>query len=164
MALVKLNSYYPDSKESVFSEYDITNFEVIAKRDEKVGSVASVLVDEETGHIRYLVVDTGSWVFGKKVLLPIGLGLIVYMDRHVYVKGLTKEQVKALPEYSDDIKVDPHYEEQVRRVLRPLVAEATTAQVDNPATYDLDREPYFYEIKNEQLKAVQKQLVTKKNH
>ncbi|HEY9599996.1 MAG TPA: PRC-barrel domain-containing protein [Allocoleopsis sp.] len=162
MVLIKLHNYYPDYKESVGSEYDITHFDVIARRDEKVGSVESVLVDEETGRIRYLVVDTGFWVFGKKVLLPIGLSQIVYMDRHVYVEGLTQEQVKALPEYSDDITIDSKYEERVKSVLRPLVAEAKTNQIDNPAIYDLDKEPYFYEIKNERLKAVQKQLVAKK--
>ena len=163
MTLVKLDHYYPDYKQAA-SNYDITNFDVIAKGGEKVGSVTNVLVDEQTGCIRYFVVDTGFWVLGKKVLLPIGLGQIVYMDRHVYVKGLTQEQVKALPQYSDDITIDPNYEEQIRSVLRPLVAEVTTNQIDNPATYDLDKEPYFYEIKNEPLKAVQKQLVAKKSH
>lgn len=163
MALAKLDHYYPDYKQAA-SDYDVTNFDVIAKGDKKVGSVANVLVDEQTSCLRYLVVDTGFWVLGKKVLLPIALGRIVYMDRHVYVEGLSKEQVKALPDYSDGITIDSNYEEQVRSVLRPLVAEATTNQIDNPATYDLDREPYFYEIKDERLKAVQEQLVAKKSH
>jgi hypothetical protein len=164
MGLVKLNHYYPDYKQAAFSEYDITNFDVIAKGDEKVGSVASVLVDDQSDRIRYLVVDTGFWILGKKVLLPIALGQIVYMDRRVYVEGLTEEQVKALPEYTDDIVIDPNYEAQIRSVLRPLVAEVTTDQVDNPATYTLDQEPYFYEIKDPQLKAVQEQLVARKSH
>jgi hypothetical protein len=163
MTLAKLDRYYPDYKQAA-SDYDVTNFDVIAKGDEKVSSVANVLVDEQTSRLRYLVVDTGFWVLGKKVLLPITLGRIVYMDRHVYVEGLSKEQVKALPEYSDDITIDSNYEEQVRSALRPLVAEATTNQIDNPGTYDLDREPYFYEIKDERLKAVQEQVVAKKSH
>ena len=164
MTLVKLDSYYSNYKQSAFSEYDITNFKVIAKGDEKIGSVANILVDENSGQIRYLVVDTGFWILGKKVLLPIALGLIVYMDRQVYVEELTKEQVKALPEYNDSITVDPEHEERVRNILRPLVAEVTTNQVNNSTTYDLDQEPYFYRIKDQRLKAVQEQLAALKNH
>lgn len=44
MTLVKLDSYYSDYKQSAFSEYDITNFKVIAKGDEKIGSVANIWV------------------------------------------------------------------------------------------------------------------------
>lgn len=86
------------------------------------------------------------------------------MDRQVYVEELTKEQVKALPEYNDSITVDPEHEERVRNILRPLVAEVTTNQVDNSTTYDFDQEPYFYRIKDQRLKAVQEQLAALKNH
>jgi sporulation protein YlmC with PRC-barrel domain len=164
MTLVKVNSYYSDYNQSAFSEYDITKFRVITKGDEKVGSVANILFDENSGQLRYFVVDTGFWVLGKKVLLPIALGRIVYMDRQVYIEELTKEQVKALPEYMDSITVDHEYEKRVRSILRPLVAEATTNHVDNSATYDLDQEPYFYEIKDQRLKEVQEQLAMRKSH
>ncbi|ARV60513.1 hypothetical protein BZZ01_19430 [Nostocales cyanobacterium HT-58-2] len=162
MALVKLDHYYPEYKHSAF--YDITTYEVVALEDEKVGTVASVLVDEDSSRIRYLVVDTGFWLFGKKVLLPIALACISYMDRHVYVEGLTKEQVKALPEYTDNILVDPEYEEKIRSILRPLIAEVAHNQVYNPATYNLDQEPYFYETNDLHLKEVEKQLVARKKH
>jgi uncharacterized protein (TIGR02271 family) len=79
--------------------------------------VNDVLVDEE-GHFRYLVINTGAWIFGKKVLLPIGRAQIDYSARRVYAHGLTKQQVEQLPEFSDDMKIDYNSEEQVRGVYR----------------------------------------------
>jgi hypothetical protein len=161
MPLVKLDHYYPNQKQSKDSNYDITNFDVIAKGDETVGSIAAVLVDEQSQRIRYLVVKTGPWLLGKKVLLPIALGQIVYMDHQCYVHELTKEQIKSLPDYTDTITVDSAYEDQIRRVLRPLVAQATKT-VDKSDTYALDEEPYFYAINDQQLKTVQEQLTDRK--
>lgn len=164
MALIKLDDYYPNYREDLFKGYDIKSFEVIARKDEKVGSVEAILVDEDSGRFRYLIVDTGFWLFGKKVLLPIGLAFIVDMDRHVYVEALTKEQVKELPEYDENVLLDPQEEERIRSAYRPLVKNAIANQVNNPATYDLDQEPYFYEIESPNLKAVQERLINAKKH
>ncbi len=163
MALIKLDDYYPNYREEVSDGYDITNFEVIAKGDEKVGSVENILVDENSGRFLYLIVDTGFWILGKKVLLPIGLGLIVYMDRRVYVEKLTKEQVKNLPEYKENITIDRDYEEQVRAVYRPLVETAIANQNSSSPTYDYQQEPYFYQLKDENLKLSQERLIAKRS-
>lgn len=66
MVLYKLDQYYPDYKDEIFEGHDIKNFDVYS-HDDKVGSVQNMMVDE-TGHFRYFIVDTGFWVFGKKVL------------------------------------------------------------------------------------------------
>jgi hypothetical protein len=66
-------------------------------------------VDEATADVRggYVVVDTGPWIFGKRVLLPAGvIERVDDDDRKVYV-NLTKEQIKNAPEleetaYEDD--------------------------------------------------------------
>ncbi|MEW6495733.1 MAG: photosystem reaction center subunit H [Cyanobacteriota bacterium] len=120
------------------------------------------MVDDDSANFRYLVVDTGFWILGKKVLLPIALGRIVYMDRHVYVQGLTKEQVENLPEYNENLTIDPDYEERVRAVLRPMVDKAIANEVYNPDTYDLSQEPYFYEVNEQTLKSTQEQLIATK--
>lgn len=66
MALIELDTYYPDNKQAAFSEYDITNFDIIAKGDEKVGSVVSVLVDDSL--IRYLTDEGYKPQFGAREL------------------------------------------------------------------------------------------------
>lgn len=64
-------------------------------------------------------INTGIWIFGKKVLLPIGCSQVDYDTHRVYAVNLTKAQVEALPEFTDGMTVDFDYEHQVRQVYRP---------------------------------------------
>lgn len=41
----------------------------VSASDGDVGSVANFLLDDERWTIRYLVIDTSNWWFGKKVLI-----------------------------------------------------------------------------------------------
>ncbi|MEG3437915.1 PRC-barrel domain-containing protein [Pannus brasiliensis CCIBt3594] len=151
MALMKLSDYYPDRDKNFFGGHDISHFSVYANdaddgdRD-KVGSVKDILVDENDGRFRYFIVDTGFWVFGKKVLLPVGLARLDYARERLYVAGLTKDQVEHLPEFSDDLKIDNDYEERVRTSYRPLVPSSTVAPPVAGATYNYQNEPYFYDL------------------
>ncbi len=140
MALVKITDYYHDHIDSRSDVDDIDNFDVYTETNEKVGTIHDILVDETKGRFRYLVVDTGFWIFGKKVLLPVGRANIHYSDKRVYAKGLTKEQVENLPNYDELQEIDYDYEEQVRGVYRGSVA---TSGLTQPAAYD--RATYNYE-------------------
>lgn len=78
--------------------------------DGGVGSVdeASYAVGEA-----YLVVDTGPWIFGRKVLLPAGtVQHVDHAEREVYVDR-TKHQIKDSPEYDKDTFGTPGYRERV---------------------------------------------------
>jgi uncharacterized protein (TIGR02271 family) len=122
MSLIKFKEAYPDYREK-FSDNNVINFDdysVYASQNDKVGSVKDALFEDTTGNIRYLVVDTGFWVFGKNVLLPIGLARFETKENRVYVNGLTKEQTENLPEYKDDMTVDSNYENRVRDGYRNL--------------------------------------------
>ncbi|HEY9848695.1 MAG TPA: DUF2382 domain-containing protein [Leptolyngbyaceae cyanobacterium] len=116
MALLKLNEFDPNYRET-FEGDDVKGFDVYTEREEKVGTVSDVLVDED-GHFRYLVVDLGFWIFGKKVLLPVGLSRIDYNADRVYAMNMSREQAENLPEYSDRTVADYDYEERVRNVYR----------------------------------------------
>jgi len=141
MALTKLDTYYPDYKNHTDGN-DIKSLDVYAQGD-KVGSVQDVLVDERDGKFRYLVVDTGFWVLGKKVLLPIGLANIDYAQGRVNVSGLTKQQVENLPEFTDNLKIDQDYEENVRGVYRPI-ATGKTATASTASKVPFNRDTYDY--------------------
>jgi uncharacterized protein (TIGR02271 family) len=134
MALVKLDDYYPGYRDADSEVEDIKGFDVYAQGDDKVGSVTDILVDENTGRLRYLVVDTGFWVFGKKVLLPVGLANISYTNNRINVKGLTKEQVENLPNFDDLEKLDYDYEEQVRGVYRPAATSTSSTSTTSAST------------------------------
>ena len=173
MTLQKIAEFYPDYKEEIFAGDDIKGFDVYAgDSDEKVGSIYDALVDE-TGRFRYLVIDTGIWVFGKKVLLPIGSARFDYGARRVYATGLrSKEQAERLPAYDELQPVDYDREEQVRGVYRDQTSTSKTASnLSTPAAYDrssynydMDRPLYETNEQNHQtLKLHEERLIANKN-
>jgi uncharacterized protein (TIGR02271 family) len=124
MTLVSLKDTYPDYRDT-FNDDSLSHlddYSVYADDDNKVGSVEDGLFDDITGQFRYLIVDTGVWIFGKKVLLPIGKAEFDTNQRRVYVRGLTKEQVEKLPEYDRNKAIDYEHEESVRGVYREAPA------------------------------------------
>jgi len=77
------------------SPLDVSGFGVEAI-DGSIGKVDSASYEAKSS---WIVVDTGHWIFGKKVLLPAGvIDRIDYDDEKVYVDR-TKEQIKAAPEF-----------------------------------------------------------------
>ena len=150
MSLVKIADLYPNYKRDIFNNNDIINFPVYDYSDEKIGSVHDIIVDE-TGRFRYLVIDTGFWIFGKKVLLPIGRASVSYSQERIYAKGLTKEQAEDLPEYDEDMTIDRDYEERVRMVYRGVENESDPSLYSHQETDD-----------NQSLKLYEERLVASK--
>ncbi|MBM0744798.1 DUF2382 domain-containing protein (plasmid) [Phormidium sp. CLA17] len=161
MPLVKLKDFYPNHEEPSNAE-DIKDFDVYAQSDEKIGSIEHILVDDKSGQFRYFVVDTGFWIFGKKVLLPVGRAAIKYSDRRIEVNGLTKQQVEDLPNFDDLEKVDYDYEEQVRGTYRPAASAATYDR----DSYNYQQDPSLYDLNDrdhQSLKLYQERLVADKH-
>jgi hypothetical protein len=77
---------------------DLTGFEVEAA-DGSIGKV-----DEATNDVgeSYLVVDTGVWIFGKKVLLPAGLVERVDRDEEKLWINRMKDEIENAPEFDKD--------------------------------------------------------------
>ncbi|MBO1047362.1 MAG: DUF2382 domain-containing protein [Dolichospermum sp. DEX182a] len=145
MALYKIEDFTPDSNYDSpgldGSEVEkIKHFDVYSDiDDDKVGTIKYILVDD-SGRLRYLVVDTGFWFFGRQVLLPIGRSRIDYDKRRVYAIRLTKEQVKNLPDFKDLKEIDYDYEERVRGVYRPPTAQEpleSSTPLESPIPVDV---------------------------
>ena len=68
-------------------------------------------VDEATGEAgrSHLVVDTGPWIFGKKVLLPAGVVDRADLDTETVYVSRTKEEIKNAPEFDDTLRDDDEY-------------------------------------------------------
>jgi stress response protein YsnF len=131
MVLYKLEDFEPNYRDT-FEGQDIKGLGVYTQgTDEKIGTVSDVLVDEE-GHFRYLLVDLGFWIFGKKVLLPIGRARIDYNVDRVYTIGLTREQAEDLPEFNERQAVDYDYEERVRGVYRQPTGSTRPLEASAP--------------------------------
>ncbi len=165
MPLAKLADVYPNYKEKVFDGEDIKKYSAYTlETEEKIGEVDDALIDEQ-GRFRYLVIDTGFWIFGKKVLLPTGRAKIDYGRNRVYTIGLTKEQAEHLPKYDDDMTVDYDYEEQVRNVYRPSATSDTTRPSYDASSYGYEKEPELYDTTEDshgRLKLYEEQVITNK--
>lgn len=161
MALHKIKDFDPDYR-THFDNNDVIGYDLYSG-DEKIGSVDDVLVDDN-GSFRYLVVNTGLWILGKKVLMPIAQGRIDYNDRRVYANSLTKAQVEQLPEYNPDHLVDYEHEEQVRGVYRPATTGVAAPEMAYDRTsYGYDRDPDLYGFDHDQtLRLYQERLIGSK--
>jgi len=88
---------------------DLVGYKVEAT-DGGIGKIdsASYTVNES-----YLVVDTGPWIFGKRVLIPAGtVDHVDHDDQKVYIDR-DRDQIKAAPEYAEAAYTDPAWRENL---------------------------------------------------
>jgi hypothetical protein len=67
----------------------------------------------ETATDEYIVVDTGPWIFGKKVMLPAGVIDRVDLDDETVFVSRTKEEIKDAPEYDESQVQGTAYRDQL---------------------------------------------------
>ena len=85
---------------------------VIGATDGPIGHVNDFFFDDEAWVIRYLVVDTGAWLSGRKVLIsPIAIGRPNNGEKVLPV-SITKEQVKNSPDIDTEKPVSRQHEMQ----------------------------------------------------
>ena len=90
---------------------DLTGFKVDA-RDGSIGKV-----DEATHEAAgsFIVVDTGPWIFGKKVMIPAGVIREIDPDTETIFVDLTKDEIKDAPEFDETTYRDQTYREELGR-------------------------------------------------
>jgi hypothetical protein len=76
---------------------DLTGFAVEAI-DGGIGKIDEATYDVGSS---YIVVDTGPWILGKRVVLPAGVIERVDLNDEKVVVGRTKDEIKSAPEYDD---------------------------------------------------------------
>jgi hypothetical protein len=91
------------------SKIDLTGFKVEA-RDGSIGKV-----DEATHEAggSFVVIDTGPWVFGKKVMLPAGVIRDIDLDTESIFVDLTKDEIKNAPEFDEKTYRDQSYRNEL---------------------------------------------------
>ena len=88
---------------------DLTDFKVEAL-DGGIGKVDQATYDAGGS---FLVVDTGPWIFGKKVLLPAGVIRDIDLDTETVFVDRTKDQIKNAPEFDEERYQDEGYRGEV---------------------------------------------------
>jgi hypothetical protein len=87
----------------------MTGFKVEA-RDGSIGKVDEATYDVGAS---YIVVDTGPWIFGKKVMLPAGVIRDVDLDTETVFVELTKDEIKNAPELDENRYRDESYRHEL---------------------------------------------------
>jgi hypothetical protein len=96
---------YPDS----VGRLDVTGYDVEAL-DGDVGTVDETGLEVGNG---YLVIDTGRWILGKKVLIPAGLVERVDRDGKTVYLSRAKDEIESAPEFDEDHYTEPAYRDKI---------------------------------------------------
>jgi hypothetical protein len=88
---------------------DLTGYSVEAT-DGGIGKI-----DEATNEVgsSYLVVDTGPWIFGKKVMLPAGVIERVDRDDETVYVNRSKDEIKDAPEFDENTYREGSYRDEI---------------------------------------------------
>lgn len=81
--------------------------------DGDIGTIIDLYFDDATWTVLYLVVETGSWLSAKEILLSSSVARLPdWPDRRVSV-SVTREQVKASPDVSTKLPVSQRKEREL---------------------------------------------------
>jgi sporulation protein YlmC with PRC-barrel domain len=94
---------------------ELIGYNVLAN-DGRIGHVEDFYFNDEHWIIRYLIVDTGIWIFGRKVLISPSF-FIKEPDwiNNIFPINLTKKQIKESPEISTDKPVSRQKEIEIAK-------------------------------------------------
>ncbi|HET9236644.1 MAG TPA: PRC-barrel domain-containing protein [Oligoflexus sp.] len=85
----------------------------IRTRDGASGSIEDLYFDDVSWTVRYLVVDTGSWFSGKRVLISPQAMRGVEREGGPLTLDLTEQQIKDSPAWDSETTVSRYHEERL---------------------------------------------------
>jgi len=99
--------------------------------DGDIGHVDTLLFDDKHWIVRYIVVDTGPFILGRKVLLsPVS---ITVLDEKIISVDLTKDQIKNSPDINTDKPVSRQHEMSIHKYYGwPYYWDSTAAFIPPP--------------------------------
>jgi hypothetical protein len=89
-------------RDEAIGDIDLAGYSVEAV-DGGIGKVDEASYDVGAG---FVVVDTGPWIFGRKVLLPAGVIDRIDTDSETVFVACTKDEVKESPELDETLMRD----------------------------------------------------------
>ena len=104
-----------ESKDSHLRSGEVVTGYHVEATDGEIGHVQGFVMDDEAWAIRYIEVATRNWWPGKKVLVsPAWIQRVSWIDSMVFV-GLSKEGIKAAPEFVESTPITRDYEKRLYR-------------------------------------------------
>lgn len=104
--------------------HDLSGYRVEAL-DGSVGTVDKASYDTNDS---WLVVDTGPWILGRKVLLPAGTVQHINHDERTMYVDRDRAQIENSPGYDPDTFSQPEYRERVGRYYDDSYQERPTSR------------------------------------
>ncbi|GCC50466.1 PRC-barrel domain protein [Chryseotalea sanaruensis] len=92
----------------------ITGF-AMGATDGEIGKVKEFYFDDESWVVRYLIVDTGNWLFGRVVLISTEAIIATDWNNKIFSVNLTKEQIKNSPDINTDLPVSRQEEIKLQK-------------------------------------------------
>ncbi len=98
--------------------------------DDDVGHVRDFIVDDQSWEVRYLVLATGAWWSGTRVLVaPQWASRISWEERVVYFNK-SREEIRSSPEWKADAPINREYEARLYDYYgRPSYWDAAVPQL-----------------------------------
>jgi len=91
------------------STREVTGYHVHAL-DGEIGHVEDFVIDDEMWSIRYLIINTGNWWPGRKVLVsPQWIERVSWSESEVFI-NLSRDAVKDSPKYTEQSLITRDYE------------------------------------------------------
>jgi hypothetical protein len=111
----------------------------IHARDGQIGAVKDFFFDDRSWHVRFMVVDTGNWLPGRRVLIsPVSIARADRVERQIEV-NVYKQQVKDSPDVDTRRPVSRQMEERIYQhyawpLYRTSHGGMPTGELPPPAT------------------------------
>jgi hypothetical protein len=106
-----------DSEDSWGSNMSWRSSEIIGygieATDGSIGSIDDLLFDDITWTLRWAVIDTGTWLPGRKVLLPPSVMGPPTLATRTFPVDLPRERIKASPSRDSDAPVSRQLESEI---------------------------------------------------
>jgi hypothetical protein len=91
---------------------EMLDYQILAT-DGEIGHVSDILLGESDLKVRYLVIDTGGWLSGRKVLLSTAWLSGVAPEKRLIVVNIDKKRIEESPPYDSTGDVPREYETQL---------------------------------------------------
>jgi len=119
----------------------------IAATDGDVGHVADIMIDSVNWTVRWLIVDTGSWLNQRTVGLPVWALSRPDPEAHDLAVTLTRRQIESSPEIDEDrllsleqeVLMSAHYASVSRSEPKPIQGLVTTLVRTDPVIVEGSR-------------------------
>jgi len=103
--------------------------------DGMIGKLYDLYFDDRSMRFRYAVIDTGHWLPGRRVLIPIESLGMPYYNRPIVRVNLTKDEIRNAPDWNSTKPVYRENMVELSFVVPPLCGSPDLGLIALPSTH-----------------------------